>query len=186
MKTDARVRYTRMRIQEAFFACLREKTISRITVKELCERAEINRATFYKHYADPFDLLEKLEEQTLHALEETIRRPRRPDQSVLLMILRNIRDPQNEYALLASQNGDPSFAAKLSGLFYAEFQPRMAEHLPGRTPDEQKAAYFFVTGGCGYLLARWIQSGMQAEPEAVAAQLRELCGAFVAAYGGNA
>lgn len=46
MKTDARVRYTKMRIREAFFQCLREKPVSRITVKELCDTAEINRATF--------------------------------------------------------------------------------------------------------------------------------------------
>lgn len=65
MKTDARVRYTRMRIREAFLACLAEKPVSKITVKELCDMAEINRATFYKHYADPFDLLDKLEGEAL-------------------------------------------------------------------------------------------------------------------------
>lgn len=52
MKTDARVRYTRMRIREAFFECLEKKPINKITVKEICDIAEINRATFYTHYAD--------------------------------------------------------------------------------------------------------------------------------------
>jgi AcrR family transcriptional regulator len=61
-----------MRIREAFFQCLREKPVSRITVKELCDIAEINRATFYTHYRDPFDLLEKLEEETLAGLRRMI------------------------------------------------------------------------------------------------------------------
>lgn len=49
MKTDARVRYTCKVIQDAFLDILKEKPISRITVKEVCDKAEINRGTFYKH-----------------------------------------------------------------------------------------------------------------------------------------
>ena len=43
MKTDARVRYTKMRIREAFLQCLRKKPVNKVTVKELCQLAEINR-----------------------------------------------------------------------------------------------------------------------------------------------
>ena len=50
MKTDARVRYTVHMIQNIFLELLKEKPIAKITVKEICERAEINRSTFYKHY----------------------------------------------------------------------------------------------------------------------------------------
>ena len=49
MKTDARVRYTKMRIREAFLQCLRKKPVNKVTVKELCQLAVINRATFYTH-----------------------------------------------------------------------------------------------------------------------------------------
>ena len=44
MKTDARVRYTVHMIQNIFLELLKEKPIAKITVKEICERAEINRA----------------------------------------------------------------------------------------------------------------------------------------------
>lgn len=37
MKTDARVRYTKLRIREAFFCCLDQKSVSKITVKEICD-----------------------------------------------------------------------------------------------------------------------------------------------------
>ena len=69
MKTDARVRYTRMRIREAFFECLEKKPINKITVKEICDIAEINRATFYTHYADQFELMQKLEEEVLEGMQ---------------------------------------------------------------------------------------------------------------------
>ena len=65
MKTDARVRYTRKVIQDAFLNILKEKPVSKITVKEVCDMTEINRGTFYKHYQDCYDLLDKIEEEGL-------------------------------------------------------------------------------------------------------------------------
>ena len=50
MGTDARVRYTKMVLKEALFKCLKEKSIKDITITEVCELAEVNRATFCKHY----------------------------------------------------------------------------------------------------------------------------------------
>ena len=55
---DARVQKTRNNIHQVFFKLLKEKPISRITVSEICQQCQINRSTFYKHYADPYDLLE--------------------------------------------------------------------------------------------------------------------------------
>ena len=65
MKTDARVRYTRKVIRDAFLDILKEKPVSKITVKEICDQAEINRGTFYKHYRDCYDLLHHIEEDGL-------------------------------------------------------------------------------------------------------------------------
>ena len=55
---DPRVRRTRRYIQEAFMTLLEEKGFSAVTVREITERAEINRATFYAHYPDKFGLLD--------------------------------------------------------------------------------------------------------------------------------
>lgn len=81
MKTDARVRYTRKVIQDAFLDILKEKPISRITVKEVCDKAEINRGTFYKHYQDCYDLLDKIGEE---GLRDGMREP--PDEIAALII----------------------------------------------------------------------------------------------------
>lgn len=184
MKTDARVRYTRMRIREAFFEYLEEKPVSRITVKEICDRAEINRATFYKHYADPFELLQKLEEEALEELQHKIQDSRQEKgKSLLLTILDSVKDTGNPYRLLGSQNGDPGFGAQISNLFYQEFQPQMARNLPCCTEAEKQAAYLFVAGGSGHLISAWIKNGMQTPPEQVAEELGQICSAFVKSYG---
>ena len=46
-RTDARIRYTQGVLKQALLSFLQEKPINKITVKEVCERAELNRATFY-------------------------------------------------------------------------------------------------------------------------------------------
>lgn len=62
-KMDRRTAYTRMVIQEALTDLLKEKHLDRITVKEICEKADINRATFYRNYMDIYDLYEQMEEE---------------------------------------------------------------------------------------------------------------------------
>jgi len=71
-KMDARVRYTKKVVKETFFRLLKEKSVSKLTVKELCEEAGINRATFYKYYANPNDLMNKLENESLDYLQNQI------------------------------------------------------------------------------------------------------------------
>ena len=75
-KIDPRVKRTRILIESAFEALLSEKGFPSITVQDITERAEINRATFYAHFTDKFTLLEsyiqkvfrqELETRTLQA-----------------------------------------------------------------------------------------------------------------------
>jgi len=56
-KLDPRIRRTRNYIQEAFQSLLEEKSFKSITVREITERAEVNRATFYAHHKDKYELL---------------------------------------------------------------------------------------------------------------------------------
>lgn len=51
-KMDLRIVKTHRALNEAFLALLEEEPLSDITVNELCIRADIRRATFYKHFAD--------------------------------------------------------------------------------------------------------------------------------------
>lgn len=52
--------YSKKRIEETFLLLLHKKSIERISVTELCEMAGINRSTFYAHYIDIYDLMEKV------------------------------------------------------------------------------------------------------------------------------
>ena len=60
---DNRVRYTKMVLQQALLKIMQAKDIDKITIKELCEEAQINRGTFYLHYQTPNDLLMEIEQE---------------------------------------------------------------------------------------------------------------------------
>ncbi|MBQ7333117.1 MAG: TetR family transcriptional regulator [Clostridia bacterium] len=57
IKEDARVIKTKDNLISTFEKLLSEKKFENITVNEICERADIRRATFYKHFEDKYDFL---------------------------------------------------------------------------------------------------------------------------------
>ena len=83
-KNDARVRYTQKVLKDSLLQLLEKKPINKITVKEVCELAELNRATFYAHYTDCLDLLESIENEMLGGFEESLKYIRSLDVTSLL------------------------------------------------------------------------------------------------------
>ena len=58
---DRRVRKTKTQLKAGLAGLLKEKGINEITVTELTEQVDINRSTFYLHYRDIYDMMEKIE-----------------------------------------------------------------------------------------------------------------------------
>jgi AcrR family transcriptional regulator len=80
-KLDPRVRRTRQSLEQAFMDALREKGFQAITVQDITQRAGVNRATFYAHFADKYALLdhsirqgflEEINKRMLHACHYTL------------------------------------------------------------------------------------------------------------------
>ncbi len=72
---DLRVQRTRMNIRNAFIELRSRKPIEKITVKELAEAAFINKATFYQHYEDLYDLSESMEDELIDNIIGSIPHP---------------------------------------------------------------------------------------------------------------
>ncbi len=70
---DLRVKKTLKSIDNAFFELRKKKTIEKISVRELSEHAMINKATFYLHYRDIYDLAETLEEKLIDSIIDEIK-----------------------------------------------------------------------------------------------------------------
>src|SRR5512142_1370901 len=69
VRGDLRVQRTRKLIVEALIELTIEKGFAAVTVQDIVKRAGINRATFYRHYQDKFDLLDQ-HAQTVYQLPD--------------------------------------------------------------------------------------------------------------------
>ena len=65
---DLRIQRTKSAIKEAFIGLRRKKPIEKITVTELARQAGINKATFYLHYSDIYELSEEVEDSVIDEL----------------------------------------------------------------------------------------------------------------------
>lgn len=72
---DLRIKKTRRSIINAFLELRARKPLEKITVKELCEKAEINKSTFYTHFTDVFDLSNQLESDVIRQIVENLPHP---------------------------------------------------------------------------------------------------------------
>lgn len=72
---DLRTERTKRSIANAFLELRKQKDIEKITVKELAELAYINKATFYTHYHDIYDLSDQLEDEFMDSIINELPHP---------------------------------------------------------------------------------------------------------------
>lgn len=72
---DLRTLKTERSIKNAFTLLRSKKALEKITVKELCEAAYINKSTFYAHYSDIYELSDVLEEEVVSSIIRSIQHP---------------------------------------------------------------------------------------------------------------
>ena len=127
---DLRQQRTRRSIVNAFLALLSEKPIEKITVRELTERAQIHKATFYLHYHDIYDLSEALEweviDDILHGLSDPASLLTDPD-----------RFNEELYCLLMAHESllGLLFSGSRAGMLAARLERRLNDYIFERHPD---------------------------------------------------
>jgi len=118
---DLRIRRTHKFLQEAMIELITEKGFEAITVGDIAERAMINRATFYRHYQDKYDLVAKIFEETASYLVEHMK-PVRKDSGhvsmenppeIWVQLFEHVAEHARLYRAMLGKNGSPWFAARM-------------------------------------------------------------------------
>jgi AcrR family transcriptional regulator len=160
-KTDRRVKYSLMVIKESFIKLLKQKPISKITIKEICDDADINRATFYAHYSDQYDLLHQIESELIDGISRYLNSYDFEDLSkapveMLEKILEYIKDNSELFNLLLNSNGDIQFQQEVTKIIGQQ-------HFSSMATDKDISEYmflFFANGAIGIIL-KWLKDGMK-------------------------
>lgn len=172
---DARVRYTRMIIEKSFLELLQEKPVAKITVTELCQKAQINRATFYKHYLDVPELLERIEEDLFNQIRKAFGAKQLELKAFMLEMLRYTYREQERFFALGGENGDPNLMTKTFMVCYESAYPLLERNMPGVKESERQMLYHFLSQGAGGVLAWWVRDGMRVSPEDLAQFILGVC-----------
>ena len=179
VREDRRVRKTKARLRQALTALMCQKDIKDITVKEVTERADVNRGTFYCHYRDIYDMIAQTENALFQELEEVLDAYTTSDlRAGLIPILEDIfRFVQANAdfcgALLSSQR-DSALFQRLYQVVYSKCLEEWGE-LYGLCRDPLRDYYmnFLVSGVVG-LVQVWVSQGLQKTPEEMAALAESL------------
>ncbi len=186
-KLDRRVKYTVTALKNALVDALGKEHISKISVKALCEAADVNRSTFYAHFKDQYDLLEQMEREVLdkivrHLEGQEVRGNQPISSQVLCRILEYAKKNADLFRALLSDNCEPGIQREVMNL--AQIFPVM----PYGNGDEHIKEYLVVFGttGCMSILQKWLHDNTPEPVEKIAALILQiLYHGTISFYGGK-
>lgn len=166
-KNNRRGRLTKKILKDSLMELMETRPISKISVKMLCETADINRSTFYAHYADQYALLQQLEEETFfelmqyvnniehHLHEKNNQETRQSMKEILYFIKKNA----NVFTVLLSKNGDSRFHEDLMLWVHEKTMEDVWETRLAETSMSEYLQAFMAEGALN-CLRTWLNKGM--------------------------
>jgi AcrR family transcriptional regulator len=166
-----KVKYTKRVIRESLYALLQKKRLNQITVKELCELADINRSTFYSHYADLFDLVEKLEGDLVEKMKAVIRFENIGQENQLEMfidIFSYIKNNVEDYRILLLNPNSSGCLDEILAETYQHHLLALKEKAPPISKSMIDYSFALISSGSTRVIMKWIENGFEETPEAMA------------------
>jgi AcrR family transcriptional regulator len=175
-RTDRRIVYTRMVLKQSLLELLRERPIEKITVKDICEKADINRGTFYTHFSDPYNLLEQIENELLGEIASSIASSLKAEaiSGLLEQIFESILKNKELCGVLFSDYGDKVFLRRIMNIAHDASIAEWKKMIPVMTDEHAELLYLFYANGCVAIIQHWIQSGMKESPREISIMIEKL------------
>ncbi len=164
-KLDQRAKLTEQLLKNTLVEMLKTQHISKISVRALCERAELNRSTFYTHYADTAALLAQMKQEVWQRVsgllnQQDIRIHKPPAPALLARFLEYFKENAALFEALMGENSD--FAFKPDLMEITQLLPRpSSQEVDPRTQEYVKT--FGVTG-CLSVIQSWLADGAKESP----------------------
>ena len=179
---DRRTAYSKKVIRESLLELMRDKPLNKITVKELCDRADVNRSTFYAYYEDIYDLHRTILKEYFRCQHRIIAegerifgsRPDITDLSVAdfydfyLYYFTTVSENRELFRFVFNQNTDASIHVNMRKLFYRQLTKLLPEDVPEKIKSAFYASFIFVSGGVTFMLMEWLNNGCRMPVETLA------------------
>ena len=170
MKENQRVALSKRLLKEALVRLLEKKKLDNITVFELCAEAGINRATFYRHYGIPKDLLLDLELDMVEEIRSVLKKPFQKENVLenIETIFTYLYERSRIVKIMLLSNSDADLIQLLNAV-YSDMWKEYAAASDAQDLDEETLRLLSVYfGGGGYFLLRyWLLEDIPKTPQEI-------------------
>ncbi len=177
---DRRIVKTQVALKDALISLLSEKEINKITVKELCEKADINRGTFYSHYKDQNDLYDSILAELFRNLETYIKKSMDIDigdrKHAVLFLSKVFNYCRNnaEYTSVFLVPYRKSVVSEQIANFSKRYNIYRFNPNHPCSPSFERYYYTYISLGVIGVVQEWIENGMVQSDEDMAEIIFEL------------
>lgn len=183
-REDRRVKYTKMILKESLLGLMKEKSLSKISLAEICRVADINRNTFYTHYSGMEDLIASIEQDLYDELMGAMEGSMRPESipALIIEICRVIQKNAELCQVLLSENGDSRL---LNLVLYRVHDKSIAgwKRSSIKLNERQlERLYLYSTQGAIAVIKDWLQGGAKESPEEVANFIERITNKGISAF----
>ncbi len=183
MGENQRVRLTKQLLKNSLINLLSEANIHKISVRDICKKADINRTTFYKYYGSQYDLLSDMENDVITEIDSylDINEIGIKDGSNLVQLTKIIVFLNNNIELcriLFNNNIDPAFPEKLINL--PKIKQTISKFSTYTNEEELDYLFVFIVNGGFSLMCRWLNKENRETPDEIAALIND---AFLKFFG---
>ena len=176
---NRRIKMTKALLNDSFLNILKKKPLARITVKEICECADVNRSTYYVYYSDPYDQLNKMEQELLNAqtvLVDTILNDGQLQEDNFLQtttkLLNYYQEKKTVLQVLLGNHGDVHLEYDMLSFFADRVISFFSQR--NQLSLELLQDYIYSATGCFGLIRYWIMNECQEPPEILARRISRL------------
>ena len=170
-KENRRIQITRRMLKDALLEMLETERIEKISVRTLCEKANVNRTTFYKYYSSQYDLLSEMETELLSQIDRCVQA--KEGKGCLEKKLVFMQDNMKLCQILVGNHTDTDFQMRLLNL--PNVKQELAQNLQIETV-EQKYVHEFIVNGAYSIIVRWLRDDCVETPKQVAEIILKMVG----------
>jgi AcrR family transcriptional regulator len=145
-------------ISDALIALLYTKNIDFITITELCEKAQVSRRTFYRHFKDKNDVVDFYITKIMENLALELKEHSKQNKRSLVIAFFSFFEPYTKLFTVLNKNGlgDIVFTSYIKCVTTLTFSEASSPDFPYNMA--------FMLGGLWSLLTFWIMNGCQKTP----------------------
>ncbi len=166
MTDDRRIKRTKKALKNNLLTLLKEKPISKITVKELTELADINRGTFYLHYTDIFDLYCSIKNDFLEELVTTVTVT--PTDTLYIYYLNLFLFLEKHIEISNILNQDNTFTDQIISILKKQYLESWMQWFSNSNQKHYEYFYCFAAEGSIGIIKHWCQDQKRESPSIMA------------------